>query len=189
MKVIPDAVLREHQEKQHLISIRREDIDDNELHGFILDFNKEWLLVCKEYDFIFDGVMMIKRELVSSIKYGSTQKFHKRLFQIEGKMAEVDFSKSIPHTRGTESSLTLFLRGLTSDKVVMLEDERDDLFLIGFIEELGADDGIGLRFFDGEGTLEDELTYISEDEITLLTVDSSYCLHYERYFRRMKKKN
>lgn len=188
MKVIPDAVLREHQMKQNLISIRREDIDDNELHGFILDFSKEWLLVCKEYDFIFDGLMMIKRELVSSIKHGSTQKFHKRLFQIEGKMAEVDFSRVVPDARGIESSLRLFLRGFATDKVVMLEDERDDLFLIGFIEDLDAADGIGLRFFDGEGTLEDELSYITEDEITLLTVDSSYCLHYERYFRRMKKK-
>jgi hypothetical protein len=132
--------------------------------------------------------MMVKREFVSSIKHGSTQKFHKRLFQIEGKMEQVDFSRMIPIARGKESSLTLFLRSLAADKVVMLEDERDDLFLIGFIEELKKDGSIGLRFFDGEGKLEDELTYMGEDELTLLTVDSSYCLHYERYFRRMKKK-
>jgi hypothetical protein len=45
MKVIPDAVLREHQEKQNLISIGREEIEDEELHGFILDFTKESLMV------------------------------------------------------------------------------------------------------------------------------------------------
>ncbi len=68
MKVIPDIVLSEHQKKQNLISIQREDIDENEMHGFILDFNKEWLLMIKEYDFMFDGFMMVKREFVSAIK-------------------------------------------------------------------------------------------------------------------------
>jgi hypothetical protein len=187
MKVIPDTVLSEHQKKQNLISIQREDIDENELHGFILDFNKEWLLMVKEYDFIFDGFMMVKREFVSAIKHGNTQKFHKRLFQIEGKMVEVDFGKTIPEARDGESSITQFVRSLAADKVVMLEDERDDFFLIGFIEESDTDSCIGLRFFDGEGQLEEEVSDISHDELTILTFDSSYCLHYERYFRRMNK--
>jgi hypothetical protein len=59
--------------------------------------------------------------------------------------------------------------------------------LIGFIEKVDSNGSIELKFFDGEGTIEEDPSILSQDELTLIAFDSSYCLHYERYFRRMKK--
>ncbi|MGJ8655078.1 MAG: hypothetical protein ACSHX6_01405 [Akkermansiaceae bacterium] len=189
MKVVPDIVLREHQKGQHLVALMREDLDDNDLHGFIIDFNKKWVLIQKEYDFIFDGFLLVKREFITAIKHGSTQKFHKRLFQIEGKMSEVDFEKVTSLDEGGVFDLESFLLDLGREKVVILEDEREDLFLIGFVESLGKDGDFEIRFFDGVGTLDDELSVVSEEELTIVAFDSSYCLHYERYFKRKRKRS
>ena len=62
------------------------------------------------------------------------------------------------------------------DKVVMLEGERDDLFLIGFIEKVDADGNTDLNFFDGEGRLEEDIRSITYDELTLVSFDSRLVL-------------
>lgn len=189
MKVVPDIVLREHQKGQHLVALIREDLDDNDLHGFIIDFNQKWVLIQKEYDFIFDGFLLVKREFITAIRHGSTQKFHKRLFQIEGKMSEVGFEQGSLLCAGAELEMKPFLLSLGREKVMILEDERDDLFLIGFIEGMSDARDVEVRFFDGVGKLDDELSVVSEDELTVVAFDSSYCLHYERYFMRKRKRS
>jgi hypothetical protein len=189
MKVVPDIVLREHQKKQDLVALAREDIDDQEVHGFIVDFNKKWILIQNEYDFILDGLLLVKREFVTGIKHGDTQKFHKRLFQIEGKISEVGFERVLPQKADKKGELEVFLESIDDNKVVILENERDGLFLIGFVKGMNEEGEVEILSFDGVGKLDDEVSYISENELTKLTFDSSYCLHYERYFKRKMKRS
>lgn len=91
---------------------------------------------------------------------------------------------SLPEAEGNRSVFSVFVEGLPGDKVVICEDERSDLFLIGFIERITSQGVIFVKYFDGEGVVDNELREISEEDLTMLSFNSSYSLHYERYFMR-----
>lgn len=184
MHFIPDTVFHGHRQKQDLVALVREGVDENPLDGFILDYDEEWILVQRVFEFIFDGVTLVRRGDVSSIIDNGVCRFHKRLLQIEGKMADVAFDMRLPAAEGERSVFSEFVSGLPGDKVVICEDERNEVFLIGFIEQIGSGGGIFVKYFDGEGVVDDEIREMREADLTMFSINSSYSLYYERYFRR-----
>jgi len=158
MKVVPNVVLDEHKRAQDLVWIGRELIDDVGSHGFILDFNEEWVMLMTENDFLLDGVKLLRRKDTTSLKCGETQAFQKKLMQVEGQMEEIDFSSKLPG-----KGLRELLDDLPADKVVILENQLDDLFLIGFYKGIDDDNEVVIRFFDGKGKLDKEMRYIALD--------------------------
>lgn len=157
------------------------------MDGFIIYHDKEWVMLIKEYDFTLNGVVLIRKEDITSIKSGKTQAFHKKLMQQDRTLPGPG---NLPNTPGV--GIPEFLASLPKDKVVIFEeetaDEEDNMFYIGLIEK-AEDKEVHLRFFSTEAVLDEELTVIDLDDITSISYDSSYTLAYEHHFQRENGKN
>ena len=60
------------KEGRNLISIRRGNIDGHKIQGFLLDYSEELILINYVYDFILDGLMVLRRSDISEIKTDKT---------------------------------------------------------------------------------------------------------------------
>ncbi len=171
------------RDSRSLATIEREEIDEQAIHGFVVDFDNEWLLVKKEFDFHIDGWLLLRIADVTRIDSSATNEFQKSLLQAEGTLEKVDFTCRLP--RGGVVEL---LATFGADRVVIFEKEceysEDDDFYIGFVRGIDGKQ-VRLDFFDGVGKLDGQETLIDLDEVTSISYDSSYTLHYERYFSRL----
>ena len=166
------------------MGIEREKIDVNTIHGFIVDFDDEWVLLQRVFDFYVDGWVFLRRGDISVIQSKPTEVFQKALLEEEGSLERVDFTRRLP-----EGGIITMLRGFESDQVVILEEEAEDedkdVFYIGFIR--GVEDGtVSLEFISGEGGIDGEETLIHIEVVTSIAHSLNYTLHYERYFARQR---
>ena len=164
-----------------MVSVNRELIDPNALHGFILDFNDEWILMQRVFDFYIDGFIMVRRADITALQSKTTDVFQKALLEQEGSFKRVDFSRRLP-----EGGLTEFFLDFGEGRVIILEEEtdEDDMFYIGFLSDIDEDEFVELDCFTGAGRFEDEVTLVDMEEITCISFESNYTLHYQRYFDR-----
>ena len=176
---VPESLIRHHRDQHSLVKVEREELDDNPLHGFILDFNDEWIALQKEYDFQIDGIVLLRRADLTTLTHGKTNEFQKQLLVDEGRFQQVDFDFIIPH--GGVSEL---LAELPANRIVTLEDEtEEDLFLIGPVLEV-KDGVVSIRFFSGDAQWDTEPATIALASITMIAFGNSYTSAYERYFSR-----
>ncbi len=163
------------------VGIRREKIDPNTLYGVIADFDAGWLLVRQIFDFIPDGWVLLRRCDVSEIRSGATDAFQKRLMEEEGSWAAIDFSARIP-----EGGVPELLARFPRDHVIILEGGTgggDGSFHIGLMKHADEEE-VHLHTFGGDGHLEPGGFIIPLRDVTSISYDTSYTLHYQRYFQR-----
>ena len=178
-KKVPESLIRDYRDQRALVGVERDDLDGNPLHGFILDFNDEWIALQKEYDFRIDGIVLVRRADITALRNSKTHKFQKQLLIDEGWFEQIDFDFMIPH--GGVSEL---LAELPADRIVTLEDEREEgMFLIGPVLEV-KDGVVSVRFFSGDAQWDSEPLTIKLTSITMIAFSSSYTSAYERYFLR-----
>ena len=182
MKLVPEAVLTHHKKSRNLVTLTREGLDDLSSQGFILDFNEDWIAIQSTHDFQLNGLSIFRRKDISSMKSSSTDDFHKKILQSDGLLQKVDFTFRLP-----ASGIDEFLSDLPPNKIVALEDEReDDIYIIGPILEVN-DELVTLRYFSPRGTWDTEPGEIRMADITSISLQSPYILAYERHFQREKK--
>ena len=59
------------------MGIEREKIDVNTIHGFIVDFDDEWVLLQRVFDFYVDGWVFLRRGDISVIQSKPTEVFRR----------------------------------------------------------------------------------------------------------------
>lgn len=180
MKVVPRIVVGEFEKTRALASVEREEIEEDSLQGFVLGCDGTWVAMQRVYDFRLDGLMFVRLEDLTAMTSGETDIFQRKLLEEEGLLAEVNFDFSFP-----DGGVLEWLRKLPSERVVTLENERDDefLFLIGRIEAIDGE-VIKVRSFDREAQWDAELDELQLDDLTSISVGGNYALTYERYFFR-----
>ncbi|TAK73213.1 MAG: hypothetical protein EPO12_22755 [Aquabacterium sp.] len=67
-----------------LVSIRRRDVDDYGIQGFLVGLSEGLLAVEYVYDFQIDGIMVLRRSDITEVKQTGTDKFQERLLKKEG---------------------------------------------------------------------------------------------------------
>lgn len=182
MRSIPTSVLKKFRDAQSPVSIDRELIDPNTLHGFIVDFDDDWLMVQREYDFRLDGWLFLRRSNITNIRSTDTNVFQKLLMEEEGTFSDVDFEQRFPN-----GGIVELLINLKPHRVVIFEEETEDEgeFSIGFIRGIDGD-LVTLNYFSGTAEIDEEPTHIALDKVTSISFDTNYTLHYERHFGRLR---
>ena len=182
MTTIPTSLIKHHCKSRSLVNVARERIDPNMIHGFIVDFDDQWILLKREYDFYIDGWVLLRIEDISSLESTPTCEFQKTLLEEEGVLDQVDFSIRLP-----EGGIKEVLANFDRRSVITLEEESEDgIFVIGFIDEVGAD-SVSIEFITGVGNIDDEKSVLDIESITTISYQSNYCLFYQRYFERNQK--
>lgn len=60
---------------KNLVTIIRDNLNTANLHGFILAYSPDFLLIQYVYDFRIDGLMVLRRKDISEIKTSKTDEF------------------------------------------------------------------------------------------------------------------
>jgi len=164
-----------------LISVRRENIDDHSIQGCVLAFSKDLILLQYVFDFILDGLMVLRTSDITEIKCSATDEFQRGLLITEELFQLVPFGARF-ELRDWKSILTQFSRWYP---IMILEDERpeENLFLIGKVQEI-KEDSVWLQYFSGAANWDDKPTKLPLADITCCRVGTNYVNMYQRHFER-----
>ncbi|MFC0018326.1 hypothetical protein [Roseibacillus persicicus] len=181
MKSIPTSEISRYCDRRSLVSVERARIDSNAVHGFIIDFDEDWILLQHVYDFFIDGWVLLRRSPITKISSKATDSFHKRLLEEEGKLSKVNFTERIP-----SGGVPELLKDFDASRVVILEEEteEEDMFYLGLVRGLDEDDFIRVLSVSGVGEFDDEETLVALEDLTSISYDKNYTLHYQRFLDR-----
>ena len=112
----------------------------------------------------------------------ATDAFQHSLLNDDNLLRDINFSAKL-----NELGVLAHLKELPTDRIVILEDEREDeIFLIGLIDSI-QQSTIKLKFFSGAGRWDDDLAEIDIEDVTSISYSTNYTEAYERYFDREQK--
>lgn len=164
-----------------LVALQRESLVGHKAQGFPLAYSKELLLLQYAFDFRLDGLLLVRRVDITSLKSRATDRFQ------TGLMAKANLLDSIPFTgRWAIESFRTFLSALKRNQIVIIEGELSDPpdFFIGRC--VGADrKTVRIHEFSGVANWAENVTEVRVSEITCLQVGTNYIKFYQDHFRKM----
>ncbi len=169
------------KEARNLISIRREEIGDRRIQAFLLDYSKELILIKYVYDFLLDGLMVLRQSDISEIKSDKTDFLQTQILKDEGIYSKIDFHAKCDLSNWNSVFSTLG----SSHRLITIEDENPEypLFYLGEIREIGAE-SVSILGFSGAANWDDEVSEIYYEDISCVQLGNNYANVYERYFER-----
>lgn len=178
---ISDSQLDQFISEQTLVCIRRKEIDSRSLQAIPIRYSDNLLLVQYIYNFYVDGQLVLRRKDITSMESRATDRFQQSLLVNQGLINQIDFQ--------FEADLTSFaelVRFQSVDTIVILERERleNSDFWIGRVVE-ASHRKIRLHEFSGAGKWADEVTEISEKEVTCCQLNTNYIRFYAEHFKRL----
>jgi hypothetical protein len=147
--------------KDKYAEIERSKIDDSPIFGVVLKESDNLLMIHREVDFFFDGIMVVRRKDISKRTVGSARMVrYEKIFREEGlRNPPGRFVNGLDVTGWKE-----FLEALVG-KPVLVENEKDDLCWLGVVENC-SDKEVTLRCFDSLGVYNAQSTRIPYRKIT-----------------------
>ena len=164
-----------------LVSICRDNIDANKIHGFILDYSKNFILLHHVYDFHLDGLLVLRINDITEICSNKTDAFQTQLLKDEGLFDQIDFNVGC-----NLKSWKTILTSLAKNKVyLIIEDENPEypIFLIGKLSKI-LNDNVSLLGFSGAGNWDEDESVMYYEDISSLQVNNNYIEFYKRFYER-----
>ena len=177
-----DKKLKKHIKRKDFVKIYRKGIEgDADIHGFILQINKDFLLIQVEEEFTLNGYVIIRKDSFDSIRLSETEIFQRKILDKEG-ILKSDYG--INAEINIESWSTIFkdLRQKDYFAIVECEDLKTPAFAIGEISKT-SNKSVGIRYFSPQGIIDEKTTKIKYKEITLVKFDNLYTKMYRKYLR------
>jgi len=166
---------------RNLVSIRRSDVDDYGIQGFLIGLSESLLAIEYVYDFQIDGLMVLRRSEITEVKRTGTDEFQERILKQEGIRP------------GAQTPMPLELNGWRP----LIQQLSEHFPLMILERELGPSPefaiGRSLRAtaaqvefhtFTGTGKWSAKTERLKYSQITCLQVNTRYLGFYQRYFER-----
>jgi len=157
-----------------LVTIERKKLDPNRLYGVIVAQSPTLTLLQYEYDFQFDGFVVLRTKDITLCTSSESNDYCERLMRREG------LWQTVP--RWVKKLLIAGWHELLTDlvgKVVIVEDELRDGFCIGRLLQAQVKQA-AIHFFDGCGQLQD-VEKVPYSRITLLRFGDRYSTIHAKY--------
>ena len=170
--------LETYRRRKSLVTIRRDDIDENALDGFILGFSAKFILLAKVYDFIMDGWLVLNRKFVTGVKSTQSDRYCKSILKHENALASIHPDLSID----LSDYPSLFSSLKRAHAFIIVENERPGAneFLIGPIARINKS-SVSIRYFDACGKWIEGSHRISFDAITCVQFGCNYIKIHRKY--------
>lgn len=179
--------LKFHLENKRFCKVIRQVGDDRFEHsnGFIVDYSSDFLLMQDTGEFTVIGYLVIPLSTVSKIQYKSNEKYFDKIIRWEKQLENVVKKHDIDLSNWTSVFRSIKKAGFN----VIIENERpgDETFDIGPILKT-TKTAVYIRYFNASGYLDDEITKIPFDKITLVQFDNRYINVFSKYLRKRKQK-
>jgi len=164
-----------------LISVRRRDLDDYGIQGFLVGVSDTLLALEYVNDFQIDGLMILRRSDITEVRRTGTDDFQERLLKREGIRPGHQFSTPLE----LNSWQTIIDQLLQQHPLLILERELGPSpeFLIGKpIRVTGAQ--VEVQSFSGTGKWADKPVRLKYAHLSCLQANTRYLDFYQRHFER-----
>lgn len=169
-----------------LLSVRRRDVDDYSIQGFLVGLSDSLMALEYVYDFQIDGLLVLRRSDVTDVKLTETNEFQARLPKHEGIRP------------GTQAPMPLELQGwqpliqqLAGHYPIMILERElgpsPEFAIGGPIRATAAQ--VEFRSFNGTGKWSAKAERLKYSQISCLQVNTRYLGFYQRYFERNAASN
>ena len=164
-----------------LVSIRRRDVDDYGIQGFLVGLSDHLLAIEYVYDFQIDGLMVLRRSDITEVRRTATDEFQENLLKKEG----IRPGSQTPVRLELESWAALIQQLSVPCSLMILERELgpSPSFTIGRpIRATAAQ--VEFQTFSGTGKWAPKNERLKYSQLTCLQVNTRYLGFYQRYFER-----
>jgi len=164
-----------------LVSIRRRDVDDYGIQGFLVGLSDALLAVEYVYDFQIDGLMVLRRSDITEVRRTATDEFQERLLKKEG----IRPGSQTPVSLELDDWSTLIRQLSERCPFMILERELGPSpeFAIGRPVRATAAQ-VEFQSFSGTGKWWPKTERLKYSQLTCLQVNTRYLGFYQRYFER-----
>lgn len=147
-------------------------------YGFIIDFNNELLSIERfNSDFNYDGLVIIKRDSISKVRWGGNDVISTSILIDESKR-----SKNLHHIDITSIATALSsMYDSFGHITVFMQDIDVSQFYVGQIHEMDSE-SIVINEFGTKGTLDRKFILINIEEITRVDAGGQYENNLTRLF-------
>ena len=163
-------------DKKVVCRIERDKIDEFKKSCIPVLFNNEFLLVCYEYDFEFDGFEIIRLNDITNVIYVDVDEFINKIIKSEDISPQKDNFLDI----NMSSYYDIFNYFVDNNENLIIECEYSENFYIGKVIEI-FNDRISFLNFDGEGVWDKEPIDILYSDITLISFRNRYVKYMSKY--------
>jgi hypothetical protein len=167
-----------------LVEITRDKVDTNKIHGFILGYSKELLLLQSIFDFRLDDYSIININDISKIGSGATSRFQQRILEKDGDLIKIKTPVGIQLMNWNTAIQSVGKK--QSIFILEVEGPQFNQFLIGRVIELKAD-YVLFHHFDGAGKWNKKYSKMKYSDITRLQFNSYYVKKYLRHIKILKQ--
>lgn len=164
-----------------LVSIRRQDVDDYGIQGFLVGLTDDLLAIEYVYDFQIDGLMVLRRSDISEVRRTTTDEFQERLLKKEG--IRPGSQTPVPLELGGWNAL---IRQFSEHCTLMILERElgpSPSFAIGRPIRVTAAQ-VEFQTFGGTGKWAPKNERLKFSQLTCLQVNTRYLGFYQRYFER-----
>jgi hypothetical protein len=170
-----------HQKRRDLVSIRRDEIDEHPIQGFVLASSEDLVVLQYVYDFNLDGLMVLRVADITEVRHSATDKFQKGLLEQERLMTRIPFGADFD-LRNWKSVIAQLSKeyGLMILECEALE-EKD--FAIGRVLK-ATQTGVRFQYFSGAANWAEKPDILKFKDITCCQVGTNYVNVYQRHFER-----
>ena len=182
-----DILLQKYIDNKSFVKIFRTICDKEEsLSGFILGMSQGFLLLQLDYDFMFDGYAVIRKDDFDYVRHSSYERTQKKIFKAEGLIEKgYGFDKELPLLSWTEIIKTL----KRYDFHIIIENLNKDYidFWIGEIKRV-TDKTVNIHNYNPDGQLDEKPKSIKLETISTLHFGDRYSTIFRKHLKPYKHK-
>jgi hypothetical protein len=176
MQTLPSCL-----QNRSLVSVRRRDVDDYGIQGFVVGLSENLLALEYVYDFQLDGLLILRRSDITEVRRTGTDEFQERLLKKEG----VRSGQQEPTLLSLEDWKSIIDQLAEHYQYMILERElgpSPDLAIGQPVKTTAAQ--VEFRTFSGTGKWHAKTERLKYSQITSLQVNTRYIGFYQRHFER-----
>ncbi|MBL8264627.1 MAG: hypothetical protein JNM58_19605 [Xanthomonadaceae bacterium] len=167
-----------HLRGRKLVSVRRQDIDDYGVQGFLVGLSEALLALEHVYDFQVDGILVLRRSDITEVKCTATDAFQESLMKREGIVP----GSQAPSPLALETWRALIEQLAGSHPFLALEQELgpEPQLSIGRVVSVEAQH-VEFQCFSGTGKWQSKPDRIKYAHLTSAQANTRYLRFYQRH--------
>jgi hypothetical protein len=167
--------------KRSLVSVRRADVDDYGIQGFLVGLSDALLGLEYVYDFQIDGIMVLRRSDITEVRRTGTDEFQEKLLKREG----IHPGKQLPAPLALDGWRSVIDQLSVHHQYMIFERELgpSPKFSIGRPLRTTAAQ-VELLGFSGAAKWSTKVERWKYSQLTSLQVNTRYLGFYQRHFER-----
>lgn len=177
--------IKYHLDNRKYCKIKRKVGDDSfeYSNGYIVDNSANFLLMQETNEFKILGYLIFPISTIVQIRFNNNDRYYDKIMQWEKQVENVSKKYIIDLTNWTTIFKTIKKTGF--NVIIENENPNDETFDIGPIVKT-TDSAVYIWYFNAKGILDNEITKITFDKITIAKFDDHYVNIFSKYLRKRK---